>query len=1038
MCRGASHSEQSPSPLKRQCLQPPSLTIPIPSFKTAAGGKENEPRRMEVDSSSGGAPPPPAAKQRKIWEFPGDHRGRKVTMCEFPPRAILRSIMAKKSGTMWEETKAQVEAMVKKVDQSTDGSYKATYQQINYSKYDKGSQFKGSYYIGRSFSRGTTQGMWRMVRNTLMRLHMLDIDMVNAHPSIAGQLFGHLDIPTYLDYARDRNEFFGTFAEFTGLGSAWCKKVVSSIMYGSPRYGITTLDWEEIWADPKSKPGLQANSIASLDDLTRRLDGIAFLKDLRKERDIIYQQIQEDYPAFWAMCREKKQAGNGDHENVGGCAFSLLMADIENHCLMTMVDKMRECDSLVLIFDGFMVPASFVDEMYPSREELLRHLEAVVHDVTGFRINLLVKPMDEYFEDIQCDLPSCGSWDTTRGDKSRLGHGIRKLSGTHQDLEDRALTLIGQIGELDAQLARKKKSGDDDEGGDETDDEEEQCEKKRTIEEELWAIFNELFVIAGDELLMVVTNKRGVVTKYDTVKLNQMNLVPMTKCLKIWMSRRETPRYRRSINSFGGINVARDVFNTYCGLPIEQQYNITDLNFDDKRLRPMLDHIFLMIGKSEELMDLFLNDLADICQNPHKRYPRAWVIQGPQGCGKSGAMDIIMRPIYGVDDPDENEGHGSRGLYASFPNALQVLREKFNDLTYYRKVIILDDETGKGDLYNKRGVFKNTLTAQFRTQESKNKDQKMAKECAQFFILTNDRGCVDLEDIRQRRYIVLEMDPSACGNEAYFRGLFALGEDPKFRINWFKYLMARDLTQHNRYKPTLPKTVMMLMELQDNMPAGPKYLWDRFLKELTHEPFRHCCDQQCKGNTDKPPHRHLPDKPCPNTRVAESWGLSWDESTKVPRIAVVADYEFWLAGQRSSSRSFMKQDDQWARQFEHALKKHNLVLNKPAGGKSDFTTTVHGVKAREEKETVTEEEGGVGGQTRIGGGGGGGHLGVKRSNKTATSRTKTTIKPFGDWSELKTAYEFPPLRTIWARMVEQGWIMPDQAMPVDGSQDLDG
>lgn len=63
---------------------------------------------------------------------------------------------------------------------------------------------------------------------------------------------------------------------------------------------------------------------------------------------------------------------------------------------------------------------------------------------------------------------------------------------------------------------------------------------------------------------------------------------------------------------------------------------------------------------------------------------------------------------------------------------------------------------------------------------------------------------------------------------------------------------------------------------------------------------------------------------------------------------------------------------------------------------------------------------------------------MKRSNKTATSRTKTTIKPFGDWSELKTAYEFPPLRTIWARMVEQGWIMPDQAMPVDGSQDLDG
>ena len=36
------------------------------------------------------------------------------------------------------------------------------------------------------------------------------------------------------------------------------------------------------------------------------------------------------------------------------------------------------------------------------------------------------------------------------------------------------------------------------------------------------------------------------------------------------------------------------------------------------------------------------------------------------------------------------------------------------------------------------------------------------------------------------------------------------------------------------------------------------------------------------------------------------------------------------------------------------------------------------------------------------------------------------------WKESSVmAYEFPPLKEIWATMVNAGWIRPDEIMPID-------
>lgn len=64
------------------------------------------------------------------------------------------------------------------------------------------------------------------------------------------------------------------------------------------------------------------------------------------------------------------------------------MADIENHCLMVTVNYCRD-DNLILMFDGFSVQCSIMDEVYPSRRKMRTQLEEVVYDATDL---LLIRP----------------------------------------------------------------------------------------------------------------------------------------------------------------------------------------------------------------------------------------------------------------------------------------------------------------------------------------------------------------------------------------------------------------------------------------------------------------------------------------------------------------------------------------------------------------------------------------------------------------------------------------------------------------------
>lgn len=215
---------------------------------------------------------------------------------------------------------------------------------------------------------------------------------------------------------------------------------------------------------------------------------------------------------------------------------------------------------------------------------------------------------------------------------------------------------------------------------------------------------------------------------------------------------------------------------------------------------------------------------------------------------------------------------------------------------------MFDDEEGNGDLVKRRAAFKNWITARLRNLESKYKSGRFVEELAQLFVLTNDFNVVDLEDVDQRHFIVVQMDPGMKGDKDYFAKLAALVKSEEFATNWFKFLMSRDLSRYDRYTDYVPTSSIMMNQLMETRPPCPSFIFNRFLTSASPEAIVHCLDPMCRGNVkDGYVQRHVSNGlPCSNKRIPSAWKVSWTEDVKIPRLALRSEYEAW----RSSNSKY--------------------------------------------------------------------------------------------------------------------------------------
>lgn len=253
--------------------------------------------------------------------------------------------------------------------------------------------YGGSRYLGRLFARtsmgsGCTRGqdVKREVRNTLYHETHVDVDIVNAQPTIISQVLSHMDIPTLKYYVDNRDSVFTAMerievkscdgvVSYEQLDRKTVKQLVNAILNGSKR------------------KNLQPSFVREMQ----------FFKDLCMEVQEMFEEVATEYGTLRGILQRQCQ---GYHD---GKLMALLYRDIEQAILVTMVECIGEIcqtsgersDNMILMHDGLLVPKGLAEDA-----NLLYKLQEAVKDHHDLSIQLKIKPMEPFYESC-LDIPAC-------------------------------------------------------------------------------------------------------------------------------------------------------------------------------------------------------------------------------------------------------------------------------------------------------------------------------------------------------------------------------------------------------------------------------------------------------------------------------------------------------------------------------------------------------------------------------------------------------------------------------------------------------
>lgn len=213
--------------------------------------------------------------------------------------------------------------------------------------------------------------MWREQRNILASSLYWDIDMVNCHPRFALQFAQKHGLPcsAITDYVENRDKHLEEMAASTKVPKKDVKQLFISIIYGAS----VTKWWKE--------HGLEHLSIPS------------FLTNYGRQVRGIMDKICEDRPEFLAQAKRLKEEGKDISDDLKASATCSFFMDIERRCVTAIVKKAMEEGYTIgsIIYDGFLIEKSGVQ--VPSTA-MLRAWEAVAAEETGYKVELIMKPME--------------------------------------------------------------------------------------------------------------------------------------------------------------------------------------------------------------------------------------------------------------------------------------------------------------------------------------------------------------------------------------------------------------------------------------------------------------------------------------------------------------------------------------------------------------------------------------------------------------------------------------------------------------------
>lgn len=221
-------------------------------------------------------------------------------------------------------------------------------------------------------------------------------------------------------------------------------------------------------------------------------------------------------------------------------------------------------------------------------------------------------------------------------------------------------------------------------------------------------------------------------------------------------------------------------FNTWKGFPGELYALRTQKPADERSpgVLAFLHHVDTLFGSDAPTVKYVLDWIAQIVQEPGKKRGTALVLKGEQGVGKNRLTDLIKLIL--------GEGHV---METSRPR--DSLFSRFTSQLENMLLVVVNEATGKDSIAHSEPLKDMITNSAFRC-EAKNMDAYMARSYDRYIFTTNNDNVVKVSP-HDRRFVVLEVQPTLRGNTAYFKELSRHMEDPHAQYEFFCFLEKRDI-----------------------------------------------------------------------------------------------------------------------------------------------------------------------------------------------------------------------------------------------------
>lgn len=248
------------------------------------------------------------------------------------------------------------------------------------------------------------------------------------------------------------------------------------------------------------------------------------------------------------------------------------------------------------------------------------------------------------------------------------------------------------------------------------------------------------------------------------------------KFTKLWFEDSNKRCYERIVVD-PSYTCPSNVLNLFPGFLAEKLDPVDDSLVDDLCTK-VLKHFKDLLG---ECYDYYLDWMANIVQNPHKKSNVAIILKGLQGAGK----DILNEWFH----------HHILGEKVSFQTAKadEILGRFANGC--HNKVFVVFDEANGKDFFGKVDGLKNLITAKTINYEVKCVMSITEDLFTNFVFTTNNPNPIPIPS-DDRRFVVVEVSGIHKGDSDYFTDLAKNIENKQVQRAFFQFLKKRDLSRY--------------------------------------------------------------------------------------------------------------------------------------------------------------------------------------------------------------------------------------------------